>query len=139
MRLLNTLDGPGFYACVLALTLSSTSPSSFALDESTKKTLHFGLSAGVAFAGESFLAANYPDLSPVMGGVVIALIPGVIKEVVDRRGGESTASNIHDLKLDLAGAVSGALLSNYIRKETGWSLFVSHRQPGYQIVMAKSF
>lgn len=139
MRLFNKLDARGFHAYFLALTLLSASPSSFALDESTKKTLHFGLSAGMAFAGESFIAAKYPDLSPVVGGVVIALLPGVLKEVVDRHGGESTASNIHDLKLDLAGAVSGALLSNYIRKETGWSLFVSHRQPGYQIVMAKSF
>ena len=139
MRWLNTLNGPGFYAWVLALTLSSASPSSFALDETSKNTLHFGLSAGMAFAGESFIAAQYPDLPPVVGGVVIALIPGVLKEVVDRHGGASTASNIHDLKLDLVGAVSGALLSNYIRKETGWSLFVSHRQQGYQIVMGKSF
>ena len=139
MQLLDKLYAPGFCSCSLALILSSASPLCFALEESTKNILHFGLSAGMAFAGESFIAAKYPDLSPVVGGVVIALIPGVLKEVVDRNGGASTASSIHDLKLDLAGAVTGALLSNYIRKETGWSLFVSHSQQGYQMVMAKSF
>lgn len=116
--------------------LASSAFSEAGSHETARNVGHFTLSAGFGFLSESYLNAYQPQLpSSVWGGIVLGMIPGVLKEVHDQQVGSTWAASRHDLVLDLVGAVSGALLSSYWRKKEGWSVLVGRDNQGLRLTL----
>ncbi len=91
-----------------------------------KDLVHVGGSMILGTLGESY-ASGDADWSKhsVAAGVALAMVPGVLKEVVDSAQGYKSQASLHDLKLDFAGAVFGAGLSYLAREHLGFGLSVS--------------
>jgi hypothetical protein len=84
---------------------------------------HYGFSAVFGFTSETIIHKNFTnlnDIEKVTYATLLGSTPGLIKELTDDR-----FSN-EDLAFDIAGALTGALLSNYLNNNT--SIFVSHNQ-----------
>lgn len=82
---------------------------------------HYGLSAVFGFGSETIIHKNFTqlsDLEKISYATLIGSTPGLIKEMND-----DEFSN-EDMAFDVLGALSGALLSNYLNNNT--SIFVSH-------------
>lgn len=82
---------------------------------------HYGLSAVFGFASETVIHKNFTQLSnfeKISYATIVGSTPGLIKEINDDK-----FSN-EDLAFDIFGALSGAVLSNYLNNNT--SIFISH-------------
>ena len=72
---------------------------------------HYGLSAVFGFASETVIHKNFAqlsDLEKISYATIVGSTPGLIKEMNDDK-----FSN-EDLAFDIFGALSGAVLSNYL-------------------------
>lgn len=93
----------------------------FAEDSNSAK--HFGISALFGFGSELIIHKNFTNLSnfeKISYATIIGSTPGLIKELNDDK-----FSN-EDLAFDIAGALTGALISNYLNNNT--SIFISHNK-----------
>ena len=86
--------------------------SSYAVDD---RTLHFGLSALFGAGAETVLHYNtdLKDVGRVAAGTVLGTLPGLAKEIADGQKSDNEFSK-SDLVADVAGAFTGALLSNLV-------------------------
>lgn len=77
------------------------------------KTAHFGLSALFGAGAETYLHHNteFDDVETVALGTLLGSAPGLAKEIIDSQEDGNEFSG-RDLAADVAGAFSGALLSN---------------------------
>jgi hypothetical protein len=103
------------------LILSLLGVNLFAEDSNSAK--HFGFSAIFGFGSELIIHKNFPNLSnfeKVSYATILGSTPGLIKELNDDK-----FSN-EDLAFDIAGALTGALISNYLNNNT--SIFISHNK-----------
>ncbi len=91
-----------------------------------KDMVHVGGSLLLGTLGEAYASSDADwNKHSIAAGVAIAMVPGVLKEVVDSAQGYKAQASIHDLKLDLAGAVVGAGLSYLAREHLGFGLSLS--------------
>ena len=83
---------------------------SFAIDD---KAAHFGISAVFGAGAETFLhyRTDFDDLELVALGTLLGSVPGLGKEIIDSQQNGNEFSG-RDLAADVAGAFTGALLSN---------------------------
>ena len=84
---------------------------------------HYGFSAVFGFASETIIHKNFTqlgDIEKVSYATILGSTPGLIKELTDDK-----FSN-EDMAFNFAGALTGALLSNYLNNNT--SIFVTHSQ-----------
>ena len=84
---------------------------------------HYGFSAVFGFTSETLIHKNFTslnDIERVSYATILGSTPGLIKELTDDK-----FSN-EDMAFNVAGALTGALLSNYLNNNT--SIFVSHNQ-----------
>ena len=86
--------------------------SSYAVDD---RTAHFGLSALFGAGAETVLHYNtdLKDVGRVAAGTVLGTLPGLAKEIADSQKSDNEFSQ-SDLVADVAGAFTGALLSNLV-------------------------
>lgn len=94
------------------------------MSESTRDDLHLAISAGTAFLGEQWVASRKPEWNSVIAGTAIGMVPGVVKEVIDRSRGYEMRNSRHDMRTNLLGSVLGALVGYGAREKLGWSVFV---------------
>lgn len=81
---------------------------------------HYGFSAVFGFASETIIHKNFTqlgDIEKVSYATILGSTPGLIKELTDDK-----FSN-EDMAFNFAGALTGALLSNYLNNNT--SIFVT--------------
>lgn len=81
---------------------------------------HYGFSAVFGFASEIIIHKNFTqlgDIEKVSYATILGSTPGLIKELTDDK-----FSN-EDMAFNFAGALTGALLSNYLNNNT--SIFVT--------------
>lgn len=84
---------------------------------------HYGFSAVFGFTSETIIHKNFTqlgDIEKVSYATILGSTPGLIKELTDDK-----FSN-EDMAFNFAGALTGALLSNYLNNNT--SIFVTHSQ-----------
>ena len=84
---------------------------------------HYGFSAIFGFTSETIIHKNFTslnDIEKVAYGTLLGSTPGLIKELTDDK-----FSN-EDMAFNIAGALTGALLSNYLNNNT--SIFISHNE-----------
>ena len=84
---------------------------------------HYCFSAVFGFASETIIHKNFTqlgDIEKVSYATILGSTPGLIKELTDDK-----FSN-EDMAFNFAGALTGALLSNYLNNNT--SIFVTHSQ-----------
>jgi uncharacterized protein YfiM (DUF2279 family) len=128
--------GRKLFICVVMMLAGFPCASSFAFDDTTA---HFGLSALFGAGAETVLhyRTDFEDVERVALGTLLGSVPGLAKEIIDSQedGNEFSA---RDLAADVAGAFSGALLSNLfnnavqVRIESGDGKHVS-------VVLGKQF
>ena len=96
--------------------------SSVALNAADSNSIkHYGYSALFGFGAETIVHNQYThldDFDKIALGTAIGTIPGLFKELTDDHFSTS------DMAFDIAGALSGAVFSNYLNNNT--SIFVSH-------------
>lgn len=117
---------------ILAVTASSTMLN--ATDSNSIK--HYGYSAAFGFASETFIHKNYiylDDIEKISYATILGTTPGLIKELSDKKFSKE------DLAYDFFGALSGAVLSNYINNNS--TIFISHdnKHKSTQIKYAYNF
>ena len=99
-----------FVICLVMMLAGFPCANSFAFDD---KIAHFGLSALFGAGAETILhyRTDFEDVERVALGTLLGSVPGLAKEIIDSQedGNEFSGS---DLTADVAGAFSGALLSN---------------------------
>ena len=99
-----------FVICLVMMLACFPCANSFAFDD---KIAHFGLSALFGAGAETILhyRTDFEDVERVALGTLLGSVPGLAKEIIDSQedGNEFSA---RDLTADVAGAFSGALLSN---------------------------
>lgn len=84
---------------------------------------HYGFSAVFGFTSETLIHKNFTSLNVierVSYATILGSTPGLIKELTDDK-----FSN-EDMAFNVAGALTGALLSNYLNNNT--SIFISHNE-----------
>ena len=84
---------------------------------------HYGFSAIFGFTSETIIHKNFTslnDIEKVSYATLLGSTPGLIKELTDDK-----FSN-EDMAFNVAGALTGALISNYLNNNT--SIFVSHNK-----------
>ena len=84
---------------------------------------HYGFSAVFGFASETIIHKNFTqlgDIEKVSYATILGSTPGLIKELTDDK-----FSN-EDMAFNVAGALTGALISNYLNNNT--SIFVTHNE-----------
>mgnify|MGYP006359023119 FL=1 len=84
---------------------------------------HYGFSAVFGFTSETLIHKNFSslnDIERVSYATILGSTPGLIKELTDDK-----FSN-EDMAFNIAGALTGALLSNYLNNNT--SIFISHNE-----------
>ena len=84
---------------------------------------HYGFSAVFGFTSETLIHKNFTslnDIERVSYATLLGSTPGLIKELTDDK-----FSN-EDMAFNIAGALTGALLSNYLNNNT--SIFISHNE-----------
>ena len=84
---------------------------------------HYGFSAVFGFTSETLIHKNFTslnDIERVSYATILGSTPGLIKELTDDK-----FSN-EDMAFNVAGALTGALISNYLNNNT--SIFVSHNK-----------
>ena len=84
---------------------------------------HYGFSAIFGFTSETIIHKNFTslnDIEKVAYGTLLGSTPGLIKELTD-----DEFSN-EDMAFNVAGALTGALLSDYLNNNT--SIFVTHNE-----------
>ena len=84
---------------------------------------HYGFSAVFGFTSETIIHKNFSqlgDIEKVSYATILGSTPGLIKELTDDK-----FSN-EDMAFNVAGALTGALLSNYLNNNT--SIFISHNE-----------
>lgn len=82
---------------------------------------HYGFSAIFGLTSETIIHKNFEqldDIEKISYATILASTPGLIKELTDEK-----FSN-EDMFFNVAGALSGAILSNYLNNNT--SLFITH-------------
>jgi uncharacterized protein YfiM (DUF2279 family) len=101
---------PKLYAYVAMVFAGLPCTNSSAVDD---KTAHFGLSALFGAGAETYLHHNteFDDVETVALGTLLGSAPGLAKEIIDSQEDGNEFSG-RDLAADVAGAFSGALLSN---------------------------
>jgi uncharacterized protein YfiM (DUF2279 family) len=84
--------------------------NSFAFDD---KTAHFGISALFGAGAETVLhyRTDFEDVERVALGTLLGSVPGLAKEIIDSQEDGNKFSG-GDMAADVAGAFSGAFLSN---------------------------
>ncbi len=87
------------------------------------KVLHFTISGIIGGGVESFLfhQTELPTKSRVALSTTVAIIPGLAKELMDRKQKGNKFSN-SDLAYDAAGALFGALSSALLNKRISMSV-----------------
>ncbi len=109
--------------------------------EQSKDIAHVAVSTAFgAYAESRWAKEAEPAWASIARGTAYGVVPGILKEVVDVQvGHEHRASVIRDLKQDLGGAFIGAVLSNVVRTQWGWSL--SGRKEGhhYEVLLGIPF
>jgi len=98
------------FICVVMVLAGLPCANSFAFDD---KTAHFGLSALFGAGAETFLhyRTDFENVETVALGTLLGSAPGLAKEIIDSQDDGNEFSG-RDLAADVAGAFSGALLSN---------------------------
>jgi len=98
------------FICVVMMLSALPCANSFAVDD---KTAHFGLSALFGAGAETILhyRTDFEDVERVALGTLLGSAPGMAKEIIDSQEDGNEFSG-RDLTADVAGAFSGALLSN---------------------------
>jgi hypothetical protein len=84
---------------------------------------HYGFSAVFGFTSETIIHKNFSqlgDIEKVSYATILGSTPGLIKELTDDK-----FSN-EDMAFNVAGALTGALISNYLNNNT--SIFVTHNE-----------
>ena len=84
---------------------------------------HYGFSAVFGFTSETLIHKNFTslnDIERVSYATILGSTPGLIKELTDDK-----FSN-EDMAFNIAGTLTGALLSNYLNNNT--SIFISHNE-----------
>jgi hypothetical protein len=84
---------------------------------------HYGFSAIFGFTSETIIHKNFTslnDIEKISYATILGSTPGLIKELTDDK-----FSN-EDMAFNVAGALTGALLSNYINNNT--SIFITHNE-----------
>lgn len=84
---------------------------------------HYGFSAIFGFTSETIIHKSFTslnDIERVSYATILGSTPGLIKELTDDK-----FSN-EDMAFNVAGALTGALLSNYLNNNT--SIFVTHNE-----------
>lgn len=109
MNFKKTLLGLGLLSCI----------NLYATDSNSIK--HYGFSALFGFVGETIVHKEYStldDFDKIAFGTLLGTAPGLFKELTDDKFSSS------DLAYDVAGALTGAVFSNYINNNT--SIFITH-------------
>lgn len=109
-----------FKKAILTLGLFSTVALNAADNNSLK---HYGISVLLGGAAETVIHKQYmqwDDVDKVAAATAIGTIPGLAKELTDDHFSTS------DLAFDVAGALTGAILSNYLNNNT--TIFVSKEE-----------
>lgn len=98
------------FICVVMTLAAFSCSKSFAVDD---KTAHFGLSALFGAGAESFLhyRTDFEEFERVALATLLGSAPGLAKEIIDSQQDGNNFSG-RDLTADVAGAFSGAFLSN---------------------------
>jgi uncharacterized protein YfiM (DUF2279 family) len=98
------------FICVVMMLAGFPCANSFAVDD---KTAHFGLSALFGVGAETVLhyRTDFEDVERVALGTLLGSVPGLAKEIIDSQQDGNEFSG-RDLTADVAGAFSGAFLSN---------------------------
>lgn len=109
------------------------------LPQSTHDKLHFGISAAISFSAEAIVDGYFPETSSVTAGVVLALVPGVLKEIRDHAHGETYSKNWRGLEFDAAGALVGAWMPYYLRQHYGVTLFKDPKRKELTLQVAGEF
>lgn len=84
---------------------------------------HYGFSAIFGFTSETIIHKNFSNISDfekISYATLIGSTPGLIKELTDDKFSRQ------DMAFNVAGALTGALISNYLNNNT--SLFVTHNE-----------
>ncbi len=100
----------------------------------TNSGKHFVLSAAFGFTAETIIHKEYyqyDDFDKIALGTLLGTIPGLAKELTDDKFSTS------DLAFDIAGSLSGAILSNYVNNNT--SIFISHNHEKEQTKLNLAF
>jgi len=109
-----------FKKSILALSLVCAGSLSASDSNSIK---HYGFSALFGYMGETILNKNYKtldDIETISYGTVLGSLPGLVKELNDDK------FSSQDMAYNFAGALTGALISNYVNNNT--TIFVSHNK-----------
>ena len=82
------------------------------------KLLHFGISGIFGAAGESYLHSKSQLQTPerIVYGTLIGIVPGILKELYDDRQ-KDESFDWCDMAANAGGALSGAIISNYINNK----------------------
>ncbi len=123
-------------AVLLACGVAHSGP---ALTEPEKDALH--LSTGVAFGYLASAFGSDADAASVavLKATALGMVPGVLKEVSDRRLGANGSSIRRDLRTDLTGVLLGIALERGTREYTGWRLTGFSRSQGVtQLVVSRA-
>lgn len=101
-------------------TLSQAAEDQNASLERVKTSLHFGLSASMAYGAERYFAKHHPQVSSYWSAVGAAFSVGATKEVVDHLVKPGAKGSGKDVAVDLMGAMAGAWLSQALnaKKDT---------------------
>jgi uncharacterized protein YfiM (DUF2279 family) len=102
--------GRKLFIGIVMMLAGFPSANSFAVDD---KVAHFGLSALFGAGAETVLhyRTDFEDVERIALGTLLGSVPGLANEIIDSQqdGNEFSGS---DLTADVAGAFSGAFLSN---------------------------
>ncbi len=104
--------------------------------EDSNSAKHYGISAAFGFASETVIHKYYSELNDfekISYATVVGTLPGLAKEFNDDK-----FSN-EDLAFDALGALTGAVLANYLNNNT--SIFVSHSEENKstKVMLAHNF
>lgn len=104
--------------------------------EDSNSAKHYGISAAFGFASETIIHKYYSELNDfekISYATVVGTLPGLAKEFNDDK-----FSN-EDLAFDALGALTGAVLANYLNNNT--SIFVSHSEENKstKVMLAHNF
>lgn len=102
---------PFAIVCIAAALMFFYNCNCSAAEIAKDKQQHIAVSALIAAPAAVYLEDTG---HPILYGIAVAMVPGILKEVYDSRHPKSHTASGADLVADLVGATSGALIGHGI-------------------------